>query len=434
MDVDDSSNAKLTRRNRSTLGYPALTEDSSSKTPHNGCLRATILSAYDLTVRDPPSQVTISVGSQTVFTGPPVQRHKDRNSFKFSNSSSTAMTLQAPLPTLYQAKAVVRLVYANQPQQTLSAEYALDQLKMHETTWLILQMDPVSTSPDSNNKTQDANGTDDDSARPSLRLQMTLEGPYRTEIAAVVHICNSWFGLIDALEKQLTVVSSKLPHIRLPDAKYILIPAAPILAITVVSLPVVMGVLIMGLPMFLPMFVAVGTVVAAVVAAWLLVYASTRAGRAHLQSVLQPVAHTLLSTHSGQRLVYQTGPRPTPVKVAKMILPNGIWGKLMTSLLIDAIGSSSYLLPVVGEGFDIAWAPMQTILLMAMYDSTSPNLKYLSFVEEILPLTDIVPTGTLGWLMEFAYPLALNQLGMAGKHNEPSSSLLVTHVVSPAST
>ena len=55
----------------------------------------------------------------------------------------------------------------------------------------------------------------------------------------------------------------------------------------------------------------------------------------------------------------------------------------------------------VGEGFDVAWAPIQTIMIMAMYDHVAPNLKYLSFVEEILPLTDIVPSATIGWLYEF---------------------------------
>ena len=89
------------------------------------------------------------------------------------------------------------------------------------------------------------------------------------------------------------------------------------------------------------------------------------------------------------------------MSVSKQILPKEMWSKLVVSLLIDLIGSSSYLLPVVGEGLDVAWAPMQTILIMAMYDPTTPNLKYVSFVEEALPFTDIVPTATIGWACEF---------------------------------
>ena len=103
--------------------------------------------------------------------------------------------------------------------------------------------------------------------------------------------------------------------------------------------------------------------------------------------------------------MYDTGPRPTPVSVCRQVLPLSIWAKLWVSLIIDLIGSSSYLLPVVGEGFDLAWAPAQTILIMAMYDATSPNLKYLSFMEEVLPFTDVVPSASIGWAFEFLPPM-----------------------------
>jgi hypothetical protein len=84
-----------------------------------------------------------------------------------------------------------------------------------------------------------------------------------------------------------------------------------------------------------------------------------------------------------------------------------MWGRLVVSLMVDGLGSASYLLPGVGEMVDVVWAPLQTILIMALYDETSPNLKYLSMVEELLPFTDIVPSATLGWLAEFAVPLLL---------------------------
>ena len=115
-----------------------------------------------------------------------------------------------------------------------------------------------------------------------------------------------------------------------------------------------------------------------------------------------------MTSRAGQTLCYDTGPRPTPVSVARIVLPTTMWPKVMVSLLIDLIGSSSYLLPLVGEVFDLAWAPIQTILIMAMYDPTSPNLKYVSFFEELLPFTDIVPSATIGFLAEFV-PKLLNQ-------------------------
>jgi hypothetical protein len=176
-----------------------------------------------------------------------------------------------------------------------------------------------------------------------------------------------------------------------------------------VTAPVLIGMCVIGFPVFLPLAVAVGSILAAVMLTAMGIYSSTEQGRSQIGGMLTPLTQTVLSTPSGQTLVYQTGPRPTPVKVARAILPAGMWQRLLVSLLLDLIGSSSYLLPLVGEGADVAWAPIQTILIMAMYDKTSPNLKYVSFLEEILPFTDIVPSATIGWVLQFGVPLMLSK-------------------------
>jgi hypothetical protein len=106
-------------------------------------------------------------------------------------------------------------------------------------------------------------------------------------------------------------------------------------------------------------------------------------------------------TKTGQRIIYDVGPRPSPQALAHAVLPEGMIGKLIVSLIVDFIGSASYLLPVVGEGFDVAWAPISMVLVGAMYDETSPNLKYFALMEELLPFTDFVPSATLGWMKEF---------------------------------
>jgi hypothetical protein len=38
-----------------------------------------------------------------------------------------------------------------------------------------------------------------------------------------------------------------------------------------------------------------------------------------------------------------------------------------------------------------------------MYDDIAPNLKYISFLEEFLPFTDLMPSATLGWLKEYGW-------------------------------
>lgn len=383
-------------------------------------MRAAVLSAYDLPLRDPPSHVSITVGDKIVCTGPPVQRHKDRNAFKFAtglapvDSSNNHVSIFMPLAELYERTAVIKLVYSNQAAQTLTATYELKQLQIHEKAWLIL---PLAGAPETSSESNGKDDDDDDATPPTIRLQLVLEGPYRTEIAALLQVGNAWFGLVDAIEGNLKELLSKCPSVSMPDSKYFLIPAAPILSLLVVSLPIILGILLMGLPMFLPLLVVAGTTLAGVAMVAFGLYFSTSRGRSQIQTLFHPVVQATISTSWGQRLIYITGPRPTPVHVAKAVLPEHIWGKLIVSLVLDACGSASYLLPLVGEGFDIAWAPIQTIMIMAMYDATSPNLKYLSFAEEILPLTDIVPSATLGWLTEYAYPPIAQGIGIQQSSN-----------------
>lgn len=87
--------------------------------------------------------------------------------------------------------------------------------------------------------------------------------------------------------------------------------------------------------------------------------------------------------------------------MAAVVLPVDMRGKLIASVLVDLVGSASYLIPFAGEGFDLAWAPISMVLVGAMYDGVMPNLKYLALVEELLPFTDVIPTATLGWMREF---------------------------------
>jgi hypothetical protein len=97
--------------------------------------------------------------------------------------------------------------------------------------------------------------------------------------------------------------------------------------------------------------------------------------------------------------------------LAAAVLPTDMKGKLIASVIIDAIGSSSYLLPLLGEGFDLAWAPLSMILVGAMYDGVMPNLKYLALAEELMPFTDVIPTATLGWLREFGPDIIERRMG-----------------------
>jgi hypothetical protein len=297
-------------------------------------------------------------------------------------------------------------LYAN--HEPLEATYDLNQLKIHESKWLILNLTPLNAVP-APTVVPAAGGDDDDDddIPPTIRVKFTLNGPYRPEIKALVDMAYAWFGIMDGLEKNTQKLLAATPKLPLESGQLAL-PAVPIVALIVVASPVVAGLAMLFLPFLLPVILLIISIVVAGIVTCSGLYFSTRVGRDHLGTWLAPMVEQFLSSRAGQTLCFDTGPRPTPVSVARGILPTSLWPKLMVSLLIDLIGSSSYLLPVVGEGFDLAWAPIQTILIMAMYDATSPNLKYISFLEEILPFTDIVPSACIGFLAEFI-PKLLNQ-------------------------
>lgn len=78
--------------------------------------------------------------------------------------------------------------------------------------------------------------------------------------------------------------------------------------------------------------------------------------------------------------------------------------QLLLSLLFDAIGMFSYTLPFLGEFADIAWAPISGIILATMYKGTVGKIGgVISFLEELLPFTDVLPTFTLTWIYTYYF-------------------------------
>merc|ERR1740121_2271319 len=94
----------------------------------------------------------------------------------------------------------------------------------------------------------------------------------------------------------------------------------------------------------------------------------------------------------------QVAPR-TPMQRA---LHPGMIVKLIACLGLDLMGDASYFIPGLGEGIDLAYAPAQAIALKMMFRYSA--LPALGFVEEILPGTDIIPSATIGWMLEVFAP------------------------------
>jgi hypothetical protein len=526
MTASTNNGRQQQQKNQST------TKSNSYRTKQSlGQLKVVVLSVYDLALREPPNCVTISACHETISTGPPIQRHKDRNSFKFAGSSSSSNTtnttvvssnssvistssnmtniirssastgtssqqqqqqqpstapipssnevsIHAPLPELYKETVQIQLVYsATKSDYNLITEYPLNQLNINEPMWLILRFEkqqqqnqqqqqsrsaPVAATPPSTsiswNVPQNDNDDDDDIVPPTIRVQMTLSGPYRPEIEAIVKLGSIWFQMVDTIEHQLyqmihsitiipssivqKVITTMIPnnnntnkqllYIVLDMKYYILLLAVPIIAILLVSAPILIGISVAILPILLPIISLVLVLLIGIGIIGFILYCSSSTGRTVIgTNIIKPAMTTFLSSKAGQKVVYETGPRPTILHVTRAIIPghHNMMGRLLISLGIDFIGSTSYLIPVLGELTDIVWAPFQTILIMALYDDTTSgntgsqqlsHLKYLSFMEEILPFTDIIPTATIGWFQQYGVPFIMNKLMNLTNNNNNS--------------
>ena len=75
---------------------------------------------------------------------------------------------------------------------------------------------------------------------------------------------------------------------------------------------------------------------------------------------------------------------------------------LVLCIIMDLLGCATYLLPGLGEWFDIIWAPISGIVFFMMFGGWKGALGGLfDFAEEILPGTDIIPTFTIAWILKY---------------------------------
>lgn len=76
---------------------------------------------------------------------------------------------------------------------------------------------------------------------------------------------------------------------------------------------------------------------------------------------------------------------------------------LIASVFFDGIGMLSFVVPFIGETFDIFWAPVSAILIFKMYKGAEGKIgSIVSFVEEAgIFGTDFIPTFTLTWIYKY---------------------------------
>lgn len=77
---------------------------------------------------------------------------------------------------------------------------------------------------------------------------------------------------------------------------------------------------------------------------------------------------------------------------------------LALGILFDAIGMLSFALPFVGEFSDVVWAPISAMLILKMYKGSVGKIAgIVSFIEEIIPGLDFIPTFTITWVYTYLF-------------------------------
>jgi hypothetical protein len=75
---------------------------------------------------------------------------------------------------------------------------------------------------------------------------------------------------------------------------------------------------------------------------------------------------------------------------------------LFLGLLFDGIGMLSFVIPGIGEFSDVIWAPVAGWLMTRLYKGKIGRAAgVITFIEEMLPGLDIVPTFTIMWIYTY---------------------------------
>ena len=70
--------------------------------------------------------------------------------------------------------------------------------------------------------------------------------------------------------------------------------------------------------------------------------------------------------------------------------------KLFKCMVLDAIGMASAALPVI----DVVWAPIAASISYRMFgEKRGKYTSVITFIEEILPVTDVIPSFTIFWFL-----------------------------------
>ena len=74
--------------------------------------------------------------------------------------------------------------------------------------------------------------------------------------------------------------------------------------------------------------------------------------------------------------------------------------KLVKCVLLDTVGMLSFSIPVIGPFIDVIWAPIAASISYKMFgEKRGKYTSLITFIEEILPATDVIPSFTIFWFI-----------------------------------
>ena len=77
---------------------------------------------------------------------------------------------------------------------------------------------------------------------------------------------------------------------------------------------------------------------------------------------------------------------------------------LQRGIIYDLVGMISLVVPVIGPFLDLLWAPIAAKLMRNMYKGNEGKIAtFIVFLEEIFPVTDIIPSFTLMLLYTYVW-------------------------------
>jgi hypothetical protein len=79
---------------------------------------------------------------------------------------------------------------------------------------------------------------------------------------------------------------------------------------------------------------------------------------------------------------------------------------LFLSIILDILGMTTYLIPLLGEAGDAIFAPFYGLAIFIMYRKSILSAAVggtTGVVEELLPGTDVVPTATIMWIYTYIF-------------------------------